>query len=142
MGMSQQPEELVGYKALIAAAFAECETKANKLHARYLIERHQEGLDAALHGEGPDAFADWMAGRSEPRITSFILVSRVLNRRLEELGKPAMLPNLPFPKSATPGGGDGLPLTDQVYVRCCTQTGSDLPFYEPMEERQERKRAA
>ena len=109
--MSKQPQELVGYQALIVTAFRKCQTTAPKLHVYYLEERMKEGLSSLAHGEGRDAFRDWMEGRSEPSGTRLVFVCRALNRRLVEVGEDPMMPDLPFPRVVLPPTDDGISST-------------------------------
>lgn len=94
--MSKQPEELGGYKAMIASAFRETGDRPNGGYRRFLLVGGDVGLDA---------YRSWIHGTTEPQASNFALLCFAINQRLIELGKEPMLPDLPLP--TTLGGGDG-----------------------------------
>lgn len=95
--MSQQPQELGGYKTLIATAFLATGDRPNAGYKRFLLVGGDVGFDA---------YKSWVHGITEPQASNFALLCFSINQRLLELEKEPMLPDLPLP--TTLRGGDGV----------------------------------
>lgn len=92
--MSTQPKDLEYDGEAIVRAFEATEwTSPDQGWRAYLMLGGQRMRDA---------YRDWVTGEREPRASDYAFLAYSINRRLEQLGKEPMLPELPLPKTATP----------------------------------------